>query len=748
MEIYQFPTRLHLGWITCPCHLGENKFSGEIPLGLFRSNMSLRHLILNGNQLNGTIPDTLGLVLDLEVIRLDRNSLSGMVPQNLNDLINMGELYLANNNLSGPIPELSGMNRLTYIDLSNNRFTSSDVPLWFTTLPSLTTLRMENTSLNGKLPAALFNQSNLQTVLLRNNQLNGTVDIGTGFGSDLHHIDLRNNFIDELILGEYSHSILLDENPFCERQEAKGICKNVEPLNALKFIPEVHCVPLSCFTDFTGSDCGRPYLGRLVFLSFNFSNLENLTYYNFLDGKLKTAIDSLLVTKICLVSSTIETINDYLVLEIAFFPPPGTHFDRTIISRIGNTLNDHLFKSPYGPYHFIPHVPYAFPERQPNIPLIIGLSISGFVLTLLTVSAGAYAYRQRKIARRADKLNNPFSSWSYGDLPQIQGVRFISLEDVKQCTNNFAEINEIGIGGYGKVYKGKLDNGQLVAIKRAQEGSLQGALEFKTEMELLSRVHHKNVVNLVGFCFDRGEHMLIYEFVPYGSLRASLSGRSGVTLNWKRRLKVALGAARGLAYLHELAEPPIIHRDIKSENILLGDQLTAKVGDFGLSKLLRKDEDVTSQVKGTMGYLDPEYLSTQLLTEKSDVYSFGVVMLELVTGRLPIMTNKEYIVREVKVTMNDTGYIYNLVDPVIRYSNLTGMVEFVELALKCVEYSGDKRPSMGKVVKEIESIIQAGEKNLKDVLSSYPGTSDSSTSQSNKNSTSHSNSSKSGPSST
>lgn len=146
--------------------------------------------------------------------------------------------------------------------------------------------------------------------------------------------------------------------------------------------------------------------------------------------------------------------------------------------------------------------------------------------------------------------------------------------------------------------------------------------------------------------------------------------------------------------------------------------------------------------------MDPEYLSTQLLTEKSDVYSFGVVMLELVTGRLPIMTNKEYIVREVKVTMNDTGYIYNLVDPVIRYSNLTGMVEFVELALKCVEYSGDKRPSMGKVVKEIESIIQAGEKNLKDVLSSYPGTSDSSTSQSNKNSTSHSNSSKSGPSST
>uniref|UniRef100_A0A803M3M9 non-specific serine/threonine protein kinase n=1 Tax=Chenopodium quinoa TaxID=63459 RepID=A0A803M3M9_CHEQI len=665
-------------------HLGENKFSGEIPLGFFRSDMALKHLILNDNQIEGTIPKTLVLVLHLEVIRLDRNSLSGMVPRNLNDLINVGELYLANNNLSGPIPELSGMNRLTYM-------------------------------------------------LLRNNLLNGTVNIGTGFGSELRLIDLRNNFIEELIRGGYSHSILLDDNPFCKSQEAIGICKNSKPLKASKFIPEVHCVSLSCFTDSTGSDCRRPYLARLVFLSFNFSNLENLVYYDFLDGDLKTAIGSF-VTKICLVSSMIETEFDYLVLEIALFPPSGVHFDRTDISRIGNVLNDHLFKTPYGPYHFKLDVPYAFPEtpaeRSKKITLIIGLSISGFVLMLLTIFAGAYAYRQRKIAQRAYKLNNPFSSWSDGDIPHLKGVGCISFEDVMQCTNTFSHKNEIGVGGYGKVYKGNLHNGQLVAIKRAQVGSLQGALEFKTEIELLSRVHHKNVVSLVGFCYDRGEQILIYEYVPNGSLRASLSGRSGVTLKWTKRLKVALGAARGLAYLHELAEPPIIHRDIKSENILLDDHLNAKVADFGLSKLLSNDGDhVSSQVKGTMGYLDPEYLTTQQLTEKSDVYSFGVVMLELVSGRLPIENNKEYIVKEVKVTMNETGYIYNLVDPVIRSGNLIGMEEFVELALKCVECSGDKRPSMGKVVKEIESIIQASEKNLKAVLSSYAGTSDGSDSR-------------------
>ena len=179
-----------------------------------------------------------------------------------------------------------------------------------------------------------------------------------------------------------------------------------------------------------------------------------------------------------------------------------------------------------------------------------------------------------------------------------------------------------------QVYRATLPTGQMVAIKRAKQESMQGGLEFKTEIELLSRVHHKNVVSLIGFCFQLGEQILIYEYVPNGSLKESLSGtshlfchlaypililrpidkslpyagRSGIRLNWRRRLKVALGSARGLAYLHELADPPIIHRDIKSNNILLDEHLNAKVGDFGLCKLLADSEKghVTTQVKGTM----------------------------------------------------------------------------------------------------------------------------------------------------
>ncbi|GKV03116.1 hypothetical protein SLEP1_g15479 [Rubroshorea leprosula] len=204
--------------------------------------------------------------------------------------------------------------------------------------------------------------------------------------------------------------------------------------------------------------------------------------------------------------------------------------------------------------------------------------------------------------------------------------------------------------------------------------------------------------------------MLIYEFVPNGTLYETLSGKSGIKLDWTRRLKVALGAARGLAYLHELANPPIIHRDIKSANILLDQHLTAKVADFGLSKPIDDSEKghVTTQVKGTMGYMDPEYYMTQQLTEKSDVYSFGVLLLELITAKKPIERGK-YIVKEVKMAMDKAKDLYSLhqiLDPAILDTSLKGLEKFVDLAISCVEESGVDRPKMGEVVKALENIMQ------------------------------------------
>ncbi|PIN22239.1 Tyrosine kinase [Handroanthus impetiginosus] len=240
---------------------------------------------------------------------------------------------------------------------------------------------------------------------------------------------------------------------------------------------------------------------------------------------------------------------------------------------------------------------------------------------------------------------------------------------------------------------------------------MQGGLEFKTEIELLSRVHHKNVVSLIGFCFEQAEQMLVYEYIANGTLKENLSGKIGIRLDWLRRLRIALGAARGVQYLHDLANPPIIHRDIKSNNILLDERLNAKVADFGLSKPMVESGrgHVTTQVKGTMGYLDPEYYMTQQLTQKSDVYSFGILLLELLTSRSPIEKGR-YIVREVKMAMDTTKAMYNLhgiLDPIVASSTSPRSVEkFIDLALRCVQESGIGRPTMSEVVKEIENIME------------------------------------------
>ncbi|CAL5401918.1 unnamed protein product [Camellia sinensis] len=408
------------------------------------------------------------------------------------------------------------------------------------------------------------------------------------------------------------------------------------------------------------------------------------------------------------------------VLSLKMFPYGVDRFNQTGISGIGFVLCNLTFYSEktFGPLVFIADQYAYFAEGSTGTNksfsrVIIGAAVGCSLLVILSLLAGIYAFYQKRRAAISDKQNNPFASWdsnkSNGGVPQLKGARCYSFEELKKYTNTFSEANCIGSGGYGKVYRGTLPTEQLVAIKRAQRGSLQGGLEFKSELELLSRVHHKNVVSLVGFCFERGEQMLVYESIANGTLKESLSGKSGIRLDWMRRLRIALGAASGLQYLHELANPPIIHRDIKSNNILLDQYLNAKVSDFGLSKSLLYSENchITTQVKGTMGYLDPKYCMTQQLTEKSDVYAFGVLMIELITAKQPIEKGK-YIVTEVRQKMDKAKDLYDLheiLDPNILGTALKGLEKFVDLAMRCVE-EGAGRPTMGEVVKEIENIMQ------------------------------------------
>ncbi|XP_028127258.1 probable leucine-rich repeat receptor-like protein kinase At5g49770 isoform X1 [Camellia sinensis] len=707
-------------------HFGKNQLFGKIPSQLFNSKMTLIHVLFDSNQLSGSIPSTLGLVQTLEVLRLDRNSLSGPVPPNITNLTHISDLYLSNNQLTGPLPNLTGMNFLNYMDWSNNTFDVSNFPPWLSALQSLTTLVMENTRLQGLIPVALFSLPQLQTVVLSNNQLNGTLDVGSSYSNELQLIDLQNNSIVGFTQrAGFSIDLILVGNPVCGGTGGTETYCVIQQSNSSYSTPKNCIQTTTCRSDEISSPncrCEYPYTGTLFFRAPSFSSLGNGSIYIILQNSLMNSFQShqLPVDSVSL-SNPSKNSDDYFVLSLEVFSSGQDHFNRTGVYGIAFVLSNQTFKPPkmFGPFFFIgdPYSSFADSagtKRSTNTGIIIGAAVGGSVLVILSLLVGIYAFRQKRKAERADKVNNPFASWgpsnSSGGVPQLKGARFFSFEELKKYTNNFSEANNIGSGGYGKVYRGTLPTGQLIAIKRAQQGSMQGGVEFKTEIELLSRVHHKNVVSLLGFCFDQGEQMLVYEYVPNGTLMESLSGKSGIRLDWMRRLRMAIGAARGLQYLHELADPPIIHRDIKSNNILLDERLNAKVADFGLSKPMGDagKGHVSTQVKGTMGYLDPEYYMSQQLTEKSDVYSFGVLLLELITARQPIEKGK-YIVREVRMQMDKEKVLYNLheiLDRAILGTTLKGLEKFVDLALSCVEDEGVKRPTMGEVVKEIETIMQ------------------------------------------
>ncbi|PKI42686.1 hypothetical protein CRG98_036968 [Punica granatum] len=259
---------------------------------------------------------------------------------------------------------------------------------------------------------------------------------------------------------------------------------------------------------------------------------------------------------------------------------------------------------------------------------------------------------------------------------------------------------------------GQLPNGRVVAVKQLKAGSGQGEREFRAEVEIISRVHHRHLVSLVGYCISEQQRLLIYEFVPNKTLEHHLHGKGMPVLEWTKRVKIALGSAKGLAYLHEDCNPKIIHRDIKSANILLDDAFEAQVADFGLAKLNNdSNTHVSTRVMGTFGYLAPEYASSGKLTDRSDVFSFGVVLLELVTGRKPVDASQplgdESLVewaRPLLIQALETGDVSELVDQRLGKSYVESeMLRMIEAAAACIRHSAPKRPRMVQVLRALDS---------------------------------------------
>ncbi|XP_030542497.1 probable LRR receptor-like serine/threonine-protein kinase At1g67720 [Rhodamnia argentea] len=351
-------------------------------------------------------------------------------------------------------------------------------------------------------------------------------------------------------------------------------------------------------------------------------------------------------------------------------------------------------------------------NRGSQTKIIIGSSVGAAVLLVATIASCLFIQRGKNTKHDDNVQILPTQRLvsSSSNAPTEAAYCFM-LSEIEDATRKFEK--KIGSGGFGVVYYGKLTDGREIAVKVLTNDSYQGKREFSNEVTLLSRIHHRNLVQFLGYCQEDGRNMLIYEFMHNGTLKEHLYGplTHEWSFNWIKRLEIAEDAARGIEYLHTGCVPAIIHRDLKSSNILLDNNLKAKVSDFGLSKSQADGAShVSSVVRGTVGYLDPEYYISQQLTDRSDVYSFGVILLELISGREAISNesfgaNCRNIVQWARLHI-ESGDIQGIIDPNLRDDyDIQSIWKIAEKALMCVQANGHMRPSMSEVLKEIQDAL-------------------------------------------
>ncbi|KAF7029118.1 hypothetical protein CFC21_040943 [Triticum aestivum] len=365
-------------------------------------------------------------------------------------------------------------------------------------------------------------------------------------------------------------------------------------------------------------------------------------------------------------------------------------------------------------------------KDQANMATVIGGTAGGAAAVGIVAAICVVVYHNKK-NRELTGSDSHNSGWlpmyhsttsgkSSGHLAaNLAGMcRHFSIAEIKTATKNFSESLVIGVGGFGKVYRGVVDGDTKVAIKRSNPSSEQGALEFQTEIEMLSKLRHRHLVSLIGFCEESNEMVLVYDYMEHGTLREHLYNKgSNPPLSWRHRLDICIGAARGLHYLHTGAKYTIIHRDVKTTNILVDENWVAKVSDFGLSKSgssTVNQAHVSTMVKGSFGYLDPEYFRRQQLTDKSDVYSFGVVLFEVLMARparSPQLPREQVSLADYALSCQRKGTLRDVVDPTIKDQIAPEcLVKFAETAEKCLADQGLERPSMGDVLWNLEFAMQ------------------------------------------
>ncbi|KAG2618545.1 probable LRR receptor-like serine/threonine-protein kinase At1g06840 isoform X1 [Panicum virgatum] len=711
-------------------HMNNNSLSGSIPSELSRLPLLL-HLLVDHNNLSGPLPPEFAEAPALKIFQADNNNFSGSsIPSTYSNISTLLKLSLRNCSLQGAIPDLSSIPQLGYLDISWNQLTG---PIPTNKLASnITTIDLSHNMLNGTIPQNFSGLPNLQILSLEDNNLDGSVPstIWNGItltGNRSLVLDFQNNSLKKIpdtFDPPPNVTVMLYGNPVCgdtngvlitnmcqpmsvDQQTLKkeqGSTFSCQPCPADKTYEYNPSSPIPCF-------CAVPLGVGLRLKSPGITDFR--PYEDAFDINLTSLLQLFLYQ--LNIEHYIWEVGPRLNMHLKIFPSNSSLFNTSEIVRLRHILAgwEITLSDVFGPYELLNFTLGSYADDFPNSAstglskAALGIILAGSIAGAIALSVVVTTLIARRHSRHRTVSKRSLSRFSV----KIDGVRCFTFDEMAIATNNFDLSAQVGQGGYGKVYKGILADGAIVAIKRAHEDSLQGSKEFCTEIELLSRLHHRNLVSLVGYCDEEDEQMLVYEFMSNGTLRDHLSAKSKRPLSFGLRLKIALGAAKGILYLHTEANPPIFHRDVKASNILLDSKFVAKVADFGLSRLAPVPDvegtlpaHVSTVVKGTPGYLDPEYFLTHKLTDKSDVYSLGVVFLEMLTGLKPIEHGKN-IVREVNSACQ-SGKISEIIDSRMGLYPPECVRRFLSLATKCCQDETDDRPSMWEIVRELEIILR------------------------------------------
>ncbi|KAG2276853.1 hypothetical protein Bca52824_059408 [Brassica carinata] len=644
-------------------NLAQNYLTGSISPAI--GNLTrMEWLGIGLNNFSGPIPAEIGTCTKLLKIYLSNSGLRGEVPSTFANLVELEDVSMNDLDVTGQIPELIGnWTKLTILKIQGTGW-RGPIPSSFSNLTSLTEFLLGDISNGGSSLEIIKDMKSLSILVLRNNNLTGTIPSNFGEYSNLLELDVSYNDLSGS-LPSWVSLPNLDLNLVANNFTLNGLDKRV--------------------------------LARLKCLQKNFPcNRGKGIYSEFLincGGPQKRSF-----------SGAVFERDDVDHGSTSFYV---SDVERWAVSSVGIYNGGN-----YGPLisavsakpDFTPTVDNRPPSKQNNRTGTVTGVIVGLGLLGLFAGAVIFIIRKRSKGYTDDEelLNMDVKPYTF------------TYSELKSATQDFDPANKLGEGGFGSIYKGTLNDGREIAVKVLSVGSRQGKGQFVAEIIAISAVMHRNLVKLYGCCFEKHHRLLVYEYLPNGSLDYALfGGDKTLHLDWSTRFEICMGVARGLAYLHEEASVRIVHRDVKAGNILLDSNLLPKVSDFGLANLYDdKKTHISTRVAGTIGYLAPEYAMRGHLTEKTDVYAFGIVALELVSGRknsdVNLGNEKKYLL-EWTWNLHENSREVELVDHKLSEFNTEEVKRIIGIALLCTYSSHSLRPSMSRVVAMLTGDVEVSD---------------------------------------